>query len=436
MIDDQYIINYFFKPGFFNAHQYKRMTDDIKEYLEKKYSDSLSLKETIYRIKEGIETHPVCPVCGKLLPFYGKSGKVFLDHCSVKCSSLDKEVQAKLHKTKLEKYGDPNYLNKEKSKQTCLKKYGVEHYTNRKKSEQTKLERYSNKYFNNIEKSQQTKIERYGDKGYNNKEKAKQTCLEKYGVTSPLKLKEIQDKIKQTCIEKYGVTNGGGSAIALKHMKETWERNYHTDNPMKVKKIKNKSKQTCLEKYGVEYVFQLEEVKNKAKETMLKKYGEEHHMRNKQIKEKFNWKERNFKREETLRKNNSFNKSEPEDKSYILLKEKYPDIIRQYKSELYPFNCDFYIPSLNLYIECNYFWTHGFHAYDINNKKDKKRVNELIKLDKNCDATKNGKKSLYKHAIYVWTDLDIRKRNIAKENNLNFIEFFNIDELKEWLFNN
>ena len=38
--------------------------------------------------------------------------------------------------------------------------------------------------------------------------------------------------------------------------------------------------------------------------------------------------------------------------------------------------------------------------------------------------------------IYVWTDLDVRKRNIAKENNLNYIEFWNIEELKNWLNKN
>ena len=40
------------------------------------------------------------------------------------------------------------------------------------------------------------------------------------------------------------------------------------------------------------------------------------------------------------------------------------DIIRQYKSDLYPFACDFYIPSLDLYIECNYHWTHGNKLYE------------------------------------------------------------------------
>ena len=39
----------------------------------------------------------------------------------------------------------------------------------------------------------------------------------------------------------------------------------------------------------------------------------------------------------------------------------------------------------------------------------------------------------YKNAIKVWTDLDIRKREIARQNNINFVEFWNIEEVIEWL---
>ena len=35
--------------------------------------------------------------------------------------------------------------------------------------------------------------------------------------------------------------------------------------------------------------------------------------------------------------------------------------------------------------------------------------------------------------LYTWTIRDVNKRNIAKQNNLNYIEFWNINELKEWL---
>jgi hypothetical protein len=116
---------------------------------------------------------------------------------------------------------------------------------------------------------------------------------------------------------------------------------------------------------------------------------------------------------ESKRKNNSFNTSKPEDESFNLLKEKYPNVIKQYKSDDYPFACDFYIPELNLYIECNYHWTHGGHPFNSKNKYDQIQLNKWI----------NNNTEYYNNAITTWTIRDINKRNIAKQNNLDYIEF-------------
>ena len=43
---------------------------------------------------------------------------------------------------------------------------------------------------------------------------------------------------------------------------------------------------------------------------------------------------------------------------------------------------------------------------------------------------------MYVNAIKIWTELDVKKRNWAKENNLNWIEFFTFEEVKVWLENN
>ena len=61
------------------------------------------------------------------------------------------------------------------------------------------------------------------------------------------------------------------------------------------------------------------------------------------------------------------------------------------------------------------------HPFDENNDEDMKKLTIW--------RTKNTK--FYNQAIYVWTDLDVRKRNIAKKNKLNYIELFshNISEL-------
>ena len=182
------------------------------------------------------------------------------------------------------------------------------------------------------------------------------------------------------------------------------------------KEAKEKQKQTCLRKYGVEYSGQAEIKKIRTKESCIKHFGVEYAAQAESVKQK---------QQETKRKNHTFNTSIPEKKTYELLKEKFSDIMYQYKSEQYPFMCDFYIPSLNLYVECNYHWTHGGHKY-IGDKNDIKQVENW--------KSKNSK--FYNNAIYTWTVRDVHKRNIAKQNNLNYIEFWNINEVKEWLNKN
>ena len=83
-------------------------------------------------------------------------------------------------------------------------------------------------------------------------------------------------------------------------------------------------------------------------------------------------KQRKAKEYATKKKNNSFSTSKPEDRVYAFLCKRFnvDDVIRQFKSEKYPFNCDFYIKSLDFYIECNFSWTHGGHFFDESSKED------------------------------------------------------------------
>ena len=74
-------------------------------------------------------------------------------------------------------------------------------------------------------------------------------------------------------------------------------------------------------------------------------------------------------------------------------------------------------------IEYNGTWTHGGHPFDENNQED---------IDKlNLWKSKNTK--YYNNAISTWTNRDIRKRNIAKQNNLNFIELWNFQEAIQFI---
>ena len=127
----------------------------------------------------------------------------------------------------------------------------------------------------------------------------------------------------------------------------------------------------------------------------------------------FSTEEYKKKRIETMRKNKSWSRSNPEQRFYDRILKIFPNTIRQYRSENYPYNCDFYIPDIDLYIELNLHWTHGKKPY-LGTEEDKKRV----------EFWESKHTKYYDNAIHVWTDLDVRKRDTAKKNNLYWIEFF------------
>lgn len=181
---------------------------------------------------------------------------------------------------------------------------------------------------------------------------------------------------------------------------------------------------------GITNPFQSSEVIKKINDTNMKKYGvkrftQTESYRNKILSSKD---EISKKRYLTHKTNNSFNTSTFEKVAFDVLRNKYPDLISQYKSDVYPFTCDFYSPSYDLYIEYNGSWTHGGHAF---NKDD---VSDMEVLTKWTELSK--KYPYYANAIYTWTDLDVRKQKCAIDNNLNIIFFWDIMEVYEHVFPN
>ena len=197
--------------------------------------------------------------------------------------------------------------------------------------------------------------------------------------------------------------------------------NEHKELSSKTKEIKYgdknynnrlKSINTCLERYGVENYTQTNEWKKHSIEINEQR-------KNKEI--------------ETKRKNKTFGTSKIENNCFKWLKEIYPNTKRQHHDDLYPFNCDFFIPEFNLYIEINAYWTHGKHPFDKNNKKD---IEILNKWKSKCEII-DGKENQYFDGIDVWTKRDPLKRKTAKENNLNYLEVFsnNFNECKNIINN-
>ena len=386
IITDEYIINCFYKNKryTFEQNKDKYFTNKVKEYLENRFKYSESIFETIYCIKHNIDRdNKICPICHKgILKFTGnKSRGAFQRGCCPKCQLKYRNINSK--NTCLKRYGVTSALKlksvHEKSKQTCLKKYGVEYSTQ-----------------SNIVK-----------------EKARKTNLERYGVEYTFQSPIVKDKIKQTCLERYGVEYANQSEI-----------------------IKDKIKKTNLERYGAENVYGSDYFKKgyyilKSQNTKFDLYGDKNMFKTEHFKQivKSKQKEIQEKRDNTKRKNHTFNTSKPEDKSYTILLQHFntEDIIRQHKSNLYPFVCDFYIKSIDTYIECNFHWTHCGHKFDCNNKDD---VNKLEQMKEKAKTSK-----FYKNAIKIWTERDINKFECAKKNNLNYLVFYNIKEFEDY-FNN
>lgn len=276
-------------------------------------------------------------------------------------------------------------------------------------------------------KAARTKEERYEDSKYNNIDRIKKTNLKKYGVECCLKNKEIIAKRNATNRAKYGVDyplqnkeihhktvenlkkNDPGFKKLIEKRKITIYKTYHTMHPSQSEQVKEKTKQTNLEKYGIQNTFQLPDVKEKLKAANQKKYGVNYAMQNEEFKQK------HF---EQRRKNGTLNTSKPEKEILELLKIKFPEVEYQYRSEKYPFYCDFYIPDLDLYIEYQGFWSHGGKPFE-GTPEDLERLKKL----------KNENRTTY---IDVWTVRDPLKRETARKNGLNWIEFFNMKEFKDW----
>lgn len=149
------------------------------------------------------------------------------------------------------------------------------------------------KYYNlvkdnslNAELVKQTKLDRYGNSNYNNRDKAKETCLEKYGVDNPFKdienitqsyinsfgydhpmhnpeikakvrskmdYKSIQEKVKKTCLDRYGVDNAFKAPHVKRKIIKTNNIKYKCNRPLQNNLIKAKMVDTNRGRYGVDY---------------------------------------------------------------------------------------------------------------------------------------------------------------------------------------
>ena len=235
------------------------------------------------------------------------------------------------------------------------------------------------------------------------KAKIKSTCMDRYGVENPRQLEAVVDKARQTNLERYGAASYLQSEQGLARMQQTMREHYGTDNFMK----------------SEEHLKVVPEMVRKAKETSLKRYGAVHYSKSDDA--LLHRLERKEKENETKRINGTFNTSQPEQELEHYLKMCFgeDDVLTQYMSDEYPYMCDFYIKSRDMYIELNAIWSHGYHWFDDSNSDDMMVV----------AAWQSKHNAYYDNSIQTWTVRDVEKRNTAKSNQLNYIVFWNADLL-------
>ena len=345
-------------------------------------SEKTPVYEIYYRLKNNLKKRPVCIICGK--PVKYTSGH-YAKFCSKECqySDLGKKI------------------TKDIKIKSNLEKYGVEH-TSQLKEVTDKRTKSRADHVNEIQQHvRESLYKKYGAYDVMHiphiLQKIKNTNLKKFGVEFPLQqLKkensEIYQKISQTCINKFGV-----------------------DSLLKNKEVREKIKQTNIQKYGVDNPLKNKEIREKIKQTNIQKYGVDNPLKNKEI----------CKKSQDNRQISSKSKLENNFLNYLKLKYEPDDIITQYKSKEYPYYCDFYIKSINLYIEIQGHWTHNDHPFDINN------LNDQLIMD--IWRTKSLSDKYYKNALNTWTIKDVEKRNTAIQNNLNYLEIFGKTDLNKYI---
>lgn len=373
----------------------------------------------------------------EVLDFFGINGKLSIKDIFERIGFTNEYIKARNKRTHeilmtatRVKYGVEHAMQsdtvKQKSKETCLKKYGVEHPMQnieiQKAASQTCMNRYGvsnpKQYAKFKHKAERSCFSHFGVKypmqSKDVIEKSKETCLKKYGAVHPMQSDMIRKKVIQTCVDKYGVRNVFQSKEVKSKIKKTMISRYGVGNPKQSDLIKQKARQTCFNNYGVEYPMQSRQIIEKSGNTLKTKYGVSNIMQLRDTIDKVI---------KTKHENNTFNVSSSEAALYKLLLDVFgeDDIHAQYNQDpRYPFCCDFYIASRDMFIELNAFWSHGHHWFNPALESDKDTLQ--IWKDKNTE--------FYNNVIHTWSVSDVQKRNTAMKNNLDYVVFWS-DKLED-----
>lgn len=372
-----------------------RVSNDIKYaniryWLKNRIPWAKKNTETLYCLCHDIKEQPVCKICNKPVTFRSLSHG-YNKYCSSSCAGKDDVL---------------NDIRKEKLMQNIdifKKKISDGH---RRRTAQQKQEA--------VEKHKDTLLKKYGDENYHNVDQMKQTNLEKGGHICSLHWKEKAETYDNS------ITDIGRQKISLAS-KERWSDIVWKKKQInRLKESHKQMSENTRESKVQGYKKWLNGLSDNDKKEWCKNIsdGVRNWAQNRSTEDIINKLQKEY---ITKKQNGTFNISLPEQQCEEYIKKYFNgDYITQYKSVNYPYSCDFYIPSLDTYIEYQGTWTHGGHPYDPNNNDDR----QIIEKWNNKDTF------YYKNAIHTWTVSDVKKRQVASDNNLHWYEVWNIDEFK------
>ena len=264
------------------------------------------------------------------------------------------------------------------------------------------------------------------------KTKKRQTNLSKYGVPCNLNIEDIKQKakssetlskIKTTNLRRYGVT----CALQQDYIREK----------VKSDEVQSKIDATFKDRYGtsrlntpsirhaINIASHTKEAELKRQNTVFNRKGVKFAFHTEASKQKAHSLEAQAKRKATKLAHSTWNRGTIEDNFAEQLDNLHVSYLRNYKSEKYTWKCDFYLPDFDLYIELNFFFTHGTHFYT-GSKED------LLQIEKWSLSTSE----FCKTAIQNWTVTDILKRDTAIKNNLNYVVLWNQSQVDKFFKSN
>lgn len=405
------------------------------------YDDKYDYSKMIY-VNQSTPITIVCPIHGDFVrtPSYHLQG----GHCP-KCSKINMIKNGKKPMTE---------ESLEKRKITCLERYGSESYI---ASTQAK-DRFKDSDVGPWSecaklKREKTSLEKYGSKTWSSSDVGKKFALDlssnpdfRNKISKGVRSSGSREKYKKTSMENCGAehwTKSKDGNQKLRNICNTKEERLKRSERMLSDEVKSKIQETCLKKYGVPYYWQSvegrlrlkellnsDEVISKTRLTNLKLYGSEFWSSSDIGRRTLSSDSIIQKSINTKKENGTIHGSGKEKLVYDLLSNKFgeDDVICQYKDlNIYPFLCDFYIKSLDLFIELNIYWTHGGHFFDKSNKDDVSKL--LYWSSRKTDA--------FDKAVYTWSISDLNKRDTAIKNNINYLVFWDNDlsDFKEWFYN-